>query len=1141
MQDQHIRFRHNLILPDKRNKRYTKYTMINHPKPLTVYKASAGSGKTFTLTKEYIKLVIKDPTCYRNILAVTFTNKATEEMKMRILSTLYGIWKQLPDSVDYLKQITKEIDVSPELASAQAGKALSLLVHNYNYFRVETIDTFFQSVLRNLARELDLTANLRIELNDYQVEDMAVDELIENLNTTSRLLLWIMEYIRENINDDKSWNVIGKIKSFGIQIFKEYYKQHSKQLNATLSEPNFFKTFTDSMKDVINNADDKVKMIVSTFEDILQAYHLDITDFSYGASGVCSYFVKLKKGIYDESLLTSRVLKGMEDPKAWVKKSGQNRDLAQTAVNEELFQLLKFAEEKRPTIWRMAQSAKLTMRHINQLRLLNSIEDKVREMNQEANRFLLSDTQTLLHSLIQNSDSPFIFEKIGTQLEHIMIDEFQDTSTIQWQNFKVLLEETMSHGKENLIVGDVKQSIYRWRDGDWRLLNEIQNQFDNNEQQLQIQPLMYNYRSNRNIVEFNNLFFRVAADYEYNQLKNENPLEAEQMKLAYADVEQRVPEGKPAAGKVEIHLLADEDWSVRTLELTAQTINNLHDQGVPYNKIAILTRTNGNIQSIADEFMKNYPSIPLVSDEAFRLDASMAVNVIMDALHLLTHPNDILTRANLVKSYRKIVDAEGVTDTQLFVIPSIDDRQERENALIAHMNQFLPSEFVETSDELVRMPLFDLVERLFALFALHKLSDQSAYICAFYDTLNHFITDYTTDIDAFVTEWDNRLHLKTIQSDEINGVRILSIHKSKGLEFDHVIIPYCDWRLEKVGTNIWCEPQEEPFNRLPLVPVDFSKKEMMGTIYEHDYLHEHLQNVVDNMNLLYVAFTRASRNLFIIARQGNESMRSAVIQEAMYDDCWTHAKVPVFIEGLPDKSIDKKKAKKTDSAEEPIDILFEYGELDIASEEKQEKQSDNVFKQHIEPESLQITNYVNKVEFKQSNKSRDFIGGEDDDEFIRQRNYIQMGNVLHNLFSTIHTADDIESALQQLELDGVIYDKNITKEKIEKMLRKRLETKEVSDWFSPRWTLFNECSILYVEDEKDEEGNITSKVQERRPDRVMTDGNEMIVVDFKFGRYKEEYDKQVREYMSLLQSMGYPQVKGYLWFVYKNEIKEVTL
>ena len=172
MQDQHIRFRHNLILPDKRNKRYTKYTMTNHPKPLTVYKASAGSGKTFTLTKEYIKLVIKDPTCYRNILAVTFTNKATEEMKMRILSTLYGIWKQLPDSVDYLKQITKEIDVSPELASAQAGKALSLLVHNYNYFRVETIDTFFQSVLRNLARELDLTANLRIELNDYQVEDI---------------------------------------------------------------------------------------------------------------------------------------------------------------------------------------------------------------------------------------------------------------------------------------------------------------------------------------------------------------------------------------------------------------------------------------------------------------------------------------------------------------------------------------------------------------------------------------------------------------------------------------------------------------------------------------------------------------------------------------------------------------------------------------------------------------------------------------------------------------------------------------------------------------------------------------------------------------------------------------------------------
>ena len=193
-------------------------------KPLTVYKASAGSGKTFALAVQYIKLVVQNPQAYRNILAVTFTNKATEEMKTRILSQLYGIWQQLPDSESYQREVCRALDASPQFVSQRAGMALSLLLHNYNHFRVMTIDTFFQSVLRNLARELDLTANLRVGLNDGQVEEMAVDEMISDLKTTDVLLQWIMKYIMENISDDRSWNVIGQIKQFGKTIFRDYYK-----------------------------------------------------------------------------------------------------------------------------------------------------------------------------------------------------------------------------------------------------------------------------------------------------------------------------------------------------------------------------------------------------------------------------------------------------------------------------------------------------------------------------------------------------------------------------------------------------------------------------------------------------------------------------------------------------------------------------------------------------------------------------------------------------------------------------------------------------------------------------------------------------------------------------------------------------
>lgn len=433
---------------------------------LTVYKASAGSGKTFTLAREYITLLVKNPSAYRNILAVTFTNKATEEMKMRILSKLYGISHRLKDSEDYLQQIKCILkDMSEEQIAHQAGLALSNLIHNYNYFRVETIDTFFQSVLRNLARELDLTANLRIGLNDEQVEQQAVDELIEELQATDKLLFWIMDYIKENIADDKGWNVIGQIKSFGRHIFKEYYKDNSEKLDECLGKEGFFEAYISKIKKMQKESKEHFDHIASSFFDALDENGLTADDFQNKTRGIWSYFNKLKNGKYDDDdLLNSTLAKSLEQETAWVKKSeAKVGNPAYDLVVSFLFPLLHHSEEIRPKLLGIFKSSELTLRHLNQLRLLSSIDKKVREMNKEANRFLLSDTQTLLHSLISDDDSPFIFEKIGTQLNHVMIDEFQDTSTIQWKNFKVLLQETMSRQDAgNLIVGDVKQSIYRW-------------------------------------------------------------------------------------------------------------------------------------------------------------------------------------------------------------------------------------------------------------------------------------------------------------------------------------------------------------------------------------------------------------------------------------------------------------------------------------------------------------------------------------------------------------------------------------------------------------------------------------------------------------------------------------------------------
>ena len=1068
-------------------------------KALTVYKASAGSGKTFTLATEYIKLLVMNPMSYRTILAVTFTNKATEEMKMRILSQLYGIWKLLPDSSDYLDHIVEATGLSAPQVSRQAGEALHQLLHNYSYFRVETIDTFFQSVLRNLARELDLTANLRIGLNDYQVEEQAVDQLIDSLTHTDVMLQWILKYIMETISDDHSWNIIGQVKQFGRTIFRDYYKEKSGKLNELINQKDFLNSYMSQLRQIRSDALLHMKEIGDHFFETLAAEGLSDTDLSYGRTGVASFFRKLQNGIFDESIIGSRVTDCLEDASKWCTKKHNRADFIQALADTTLIPILQQAIAEQPRQWKLYMSADLTLRHLNQLRLLGSIEQKVREMNEEANRFLLSDTQQLLHSLIKDSDSPFIFEKIGTRLEHIMIDEFQDTSTVQWQNFKVLLQECMSHvDTENLIVGDVKQSIYRWRSGDWRLLNAIDQEFPHANDMMDILPLATNYRSERHIIEFNNAFFTEAAKQEYESQHEQFPAGAEQLRHAYEDVTQQVPEKRQQNGLVHIRLLPQKDYKTETLSQLADTVSMLLSHGVKPREIAILVRTNSVIPVIADYVNVQIPDVPIISDEAFRLDASVSVCLLIQALHLLTHPDDQLTKATLAKLYQRSVLGNDVSESELF----IKDRP---------LDDLLPDGFLQQVPSLLHLPLYELAERLYKIFQLESLRDESAYVCAFYDQLNKFTLDNSTDIDAFVHEWEETICSKTIQSVATDGIRILSIHKSKGLEFDNVIIPYCDWKLEH-NDILFCQPQETPFNALPIAPIDNNGKQMMGTIYEQDYLNEHLQTTVDNLNLLYVAFTRASRNLFVLGRRDAKNSRSALIETVLPQLTLTDS----TLEGLED-------------SEHPIE--FSYGQLYVpAAKESDAKVSQNVFLQPVIPQSVTIESFNIKTEFRQSNKSREFIEG--DDEQL-EMSYMKIGNVLHNVFSTIRTSADVDRALQQLQQDGVLYDDEMTADRVTALLRKRLESPRIKAWFSDRWQLFNECSILCV----DSQGNM----QERRPDRVMTDGKETHVVDFKFGRPRPEYLDQVREYMQLLRSMGMPGVKGWLWYVYNNKVEEVRV
>lgn len=1110
---------------------------------LTVYRASAGSGKTFTLAVEYISLLVKDPENYQHILAVTFTNKATQEMKMRILSQLYGIANSLQSSQQYFNKVKEKTNMPDAVIRNNARAALTLLIHRYNNFRILTIDAFFQQVLRNLAHELGQTANLRVDLNNEEITEKAVDQMIESLEKGQPVLQWISTYINNSIEDDNGWNIIGKIKTFGTNIFKDFYKAHEANLKEQLSNADDFKVYETTLRkrrnDIRKTFNSKARSILNEIKNA----NLDIP--SNYRSGLYKYLTDSAIAPLTNKPLKAGVLKANESPQNWTSSKCAKADkqqiqtLAAEVLSAQLSELIAYNNDN----WNEFQSIQLTLSHLSELRLLHAIADAVDNLTKDTNRFMLSNTQALLKELIADSDTPFIFERIGARLKHVMIDEFQDTSTIQWQNFQVLLANCMAQElSQNLIVGDIKQSVYRWRQGDWGILNNIEKSFAH--QKIRLETLDYNYRSEKRIIDFNNAFWEQCVANTAKEVAQDDAEKAKIVQKAYEDVAQKTHK-TTENGFVKISLYPSKSMKEAVLEELIETIKELFNNGYGgknQSKIAILVRSKSNIQDIVNALLQSFGNeINIVSDEAFRLDASLSVNIIVSAMHLLTHPDDVLTRGKLVKLYNQEVLKKPLTDTDLLVsinesnnidTKNIDKKERRKLATeqqMAKLNSQLPPEYVANRELLLGLPIVDLVDKLFMLFGLDQLEGQSSYICTLYDTLNDFLKDHTADIDDFINEWENSLSSKTIQSDEIEGIRIMTIHKSKGLEFDNVIIPFCNWEMEKKGT-LWCETKNKPapYNKLPLLPIDFSRDKLIGTVFEDDYKEEHFQNIVDNLNLLYVAFTRASKNLFVFGlRQGKTTLDN--IAKGTPPGNRSYA-IELALRQVSEQLEGSSLSFPDDIGSE---IHFEYGTLVPETHEKEHAVADNPFLIKPDKHIVSIATYPQAATFKQSNKSIEFVKGEDVDPSDRTR-YIKIGNVLHQLFSTIYTTADIPARLNELEQQGIIYNDEITSAQLRTRIEDAITNPQVQEWFSKRWQLYNECTIL--EYNKD-----TNEMEEHRPDRVMTDGKEFVVVDFKFGKEREEYKKQVQQYMEILIRMGHKKVSGYLWYVVKNNVVEVNI
>ena len=1058
----------------------------------TVYKASAGSGKTFRLAVQYITMLVREPESYRNILAVTFTNKATAEMKQRILAQLYGIGHSLPGSLSYYNEVKKAVTYNEQTIRHNALLALDMILQDYGRFRVETIDSFFQTVLRSLARELHIGANLSLELDTELVIDEAVDSFLANIEQDSKDKRNVMEFVENNIDNDKNWSIDITLKKFSKELFREIFMERGDELRQILSQPDaisdYKQNLTIAQDSVLPTYIEKVKTIGTEIESALSSAGLAIEDLSSNPGKVV---VKIINTTILESDLGTTFSKCILYPDSFFRKRDlENNPEYSTFAEKQLAPRLEQVEKLHNEYTRLKNTYDAALQYVHELSLLLGIRAEIDRQSQEQNRFILADTPQLL-SKLSGSDTSFVYEKTGSFIEHLMIDEFQDTSRLQWGNLYLLLWECLANGKDCLVVGDVKQSIYRWRNSDWNILNSIM------EEKLatyrpQVIAMENNYRSQRNIIDFNNRLFPKSVEMLAMNYNSETGTDYPALSQAYSTVEQR---SSKADDKGYVYVRIDTktdkgaDPTDKIFQQIEEQLDHLTAAGVRQTDIAILCRKGRQITDIAEWFAINRPDYKMISSEAFQLGSSASVRILINALKWLTDSTDRIALAQLVWERECNIVKSGEPFDRL---------------MAKGLEKCLPAAFNQEPEQLRHLPLYELTEKLYSILELDRIPGQEQYMMSFFDTLCQWLSHNPGEPSAFITEWDEKLRTNSIPATDANGIRLFTIHKSKGLEFHTVIVPYCNWNVIEYQTGahdqrIWVDPKTEPFNSMPLLPVGFSKK-LINSHFNDDYRQEAGLQTVDNLNLLYVALTRAESNLIIL---GSKAYGTTIADVLIY------ALSSVF--GC--------------QPDEKDSYIYEFGNI-LPHSEKATASTDNPFDCKPAPQQLPLQSYPINARFRQSGESTRFVHSTDDSD-DRQEEYIQTGKLLHSIFATILTEQDIVPQVDNMLSQGLI---NSAKqaENIKSMISKHIAASGVSSWFDGSYTLFNEVSIIY------RDGDV---LQTRRPDRVMIrpDGS-AIVIDFKFGREREEYLHQVHEYMDLLRKMGYTRVEGHIWYVYSNKI-----
>lgn len=1134
---------------------------------LIVYRASAGSGKTYTLALKYISLALKSGSKgFTHVLAVTFTNKATGEMKDRILENLYGLSRRLDANfLEDVKEITK---LSEQEIQRKSTEMLCYIMNDFDHFRVETIDSFFQSLLTNLAFELGLTRGFKVDLDDKRVISIAVERILRRIDQEEKngLRRIVKESLIRSLEDGKSWDIAKDLKAFaGKNLFKSEYVNNEKNITDLLNNGDLRKIKESILKSWSVLKDEKEKAL-----QFVEQWVSDAEGDSSWKKQVVST-VKTFCGYVRENSskgVSGGVKKAAEDKDALLKNPGCDEVLDEKArqVSDYLDKLVDFYDngEKYGHPYNTYQ---LAVENLDTLAFMGAISEEINRIVLEENTTLLAKTPLLFKNLVKDDiDQSFVFERAGTTFKHIMIDEFQDTSRVQWNNFEHLVKESKAQGEESLVVGDIKQSIYRWRGGDWNILHGFKDKKDDTF----VKNLYTNYRSKPIVVRFNNVFFTKAA-YILDQKENSWSVPANWLNEKdgyfveadnssdggnddniefcnlYNDTTQHI---KPQYDKPEFinsgyvrlqtfeKSITDEEIMAEVFDKVVELKQKYH---IGFRNMKMLVRTNNEGVKLIDYFAKRCEEegvdIKLTSNEAYLFNASPALNALIFAMKRLLAPQDDLQRELFERYYNLLCEKAG---KQAF----FEDVKNDVEALLQDN---------EALDEIKRSPLYDLVMTMVQKLRLHdllvKIDDkgkvkdglgQSAYLFSFLDKVVDYLNDNSSDLKEFLDYWDETLSSQSITSNSNDAIEILTIHKAKGLAGHTVLIPFAGFSFVKNGRDgmIWCNPKDmsddsevkAQLSNLGLIPIKTAaSKKVKNSDFKCFYDKELKQMTIDELNSLYVAFTRAKENMFIWSKEplkNSTEPNAFMLINKFIDDC----QVPV--EGSE------------------MNRVVEFGQLEYCANEEEkegkEKRIVNPFSEDLKPQKVDVMieqNNLLDLKFCQSKKAANFLFEAKDPNDIseegkkqaQQNHYIETGVLMHQMMSLINRAEDVDHAYQQMVYDGLIAEGDSQFLFLKRKLKEQIATdKMVKSWFDGTYENFNEKTILLEVKEDSSKAKIERKT--KRADRVMVSKDKAIVVDYKFGNHDEAYNVQVQEYMEIVEKLLGLPTEGYLWYVYTNEV-----